>query len=553
MSASVLFSMMRYRGGAGVARAVLERGAVDFITMEPSTSIFEEMGLPRQSFTEYLPKNVEQTMEPGALKRLRELVGGIQSAKFREAYGHFDDATWERLQEAMYGVLRREFYSCMVNIEALLRCAAETDLRLLVCSEDVLPTSRSLVLKASRIGIPSLHVIHSVPCGAATSHPAVPSTHLAVYSEHTKRLYESLGVESDRIFVTGNPAWDRLAGPPRPALRRRICHELGLDPAKPVITYALTNSGHWSAAMARYPEVHIRMTEAVIEAFTVLSRKHPDWQFGLRPRPWPDTSCPIEAMVDEAREAGLARAFVDRLDPYASVALADVSLSTESNMGIEAMLLGKPVINVVVSAFGGDVYQEGFGPLYDEEDAVLPVKGVGELAPAIESAVLDDATRTRLRRARVHSIERFNGSNDGKAAQRVADLIISLMERDGRRLEHPRHPYVTARSERRERAGEYNARGEACFEAGDFDGAVAAFSEAIGEWTENALFFNNLGTALHALGSYELAWDSFVEALHVDPYLDSARQNLMAVGAVLQREDEARALLALFGVLGRDG
>ena len=72
--------------------------------------------------------------------------------------------------------------------------------------------------------------------------------------------------------------------------------------------------------------------------------------------------------------------------------------------------------------------REGFGPLYDEEDAALLVREPDELAPAIESVLLDGTTRERLLRARSRSIERFNHVNDGKAAARVADLIVSLME-----------------------------------------------------------------------------------------------------------------------------
>ena len=707
MKPSVIFAMMLLRGGEAVARAVLERIDVDLLAIDPNPALLAEEGIPCRAFADDVPKDVEQWMLPDALRRLECIAEVVEGPDFRDAFGHFDDTSWQRVKERLYDVLKRDFFPRMVDVEWMRNCAARNDVRLLVFSEDVLPSSRTLIETAKAIGIPSLQVMHSVPCGPKTAHPALTSTHLAVFSEHAGRLYESIDADPSRVAVTGNPAWDRLARPPRPGERNRLCGSLDLDPAQPVIVYSLTNSGSWSEAYAVRPQLHNQLTEAVLDAFTTLSRAHSEWQFGMRPRPGLDRTCPIDDLVARARGRGLKNVFVDRLRPYESVVLSDVVLSTESNMGIEAILLGKPAVNVCLEECGAEIFDEGFGPLYNPDDAVLQARTADAIAPAIEAALLDASVKDRLVQARARSIQRFNGENDGKAAQRVAELIVSLVEKgrasvpsvrrypsfehalaravpvdadrvlvlgenagyvadairvrgghksietrpadpdesptpadavvlsepvppgdEGRKvlrdaadcvvpggvlvapfrnkataneLDPAGHPYgglavilsqagwvlssilpareglvrecvsskttadaeawiVTAKRrspgpgrfsqalrQRRRQADALNQRGETRFSEGDVEGAAADFTAAIGLWREEAVYFNNLGTALHAIGHDEGAWKTILEALHVDPDLESARENLRVLGNALGRIDEAETILRLFG------
>ncbi len=103
------------------------------------------------------------------------------------------------------------------------------------------------------------------------------------------------------------------------------------------------------------------------------------------------------------------------------------------------------------------------------------------------------------------------------------------------------------RNERRARAAELNDRGERLFGAGDTFGALKAFTEAVRTWDREAVYLNNLATALFANGEPERAWDHVFEALHVDPTLPSSRENLRALAVHLGRGDEAEHVLTLFG------
>lgn len=109
-------------------------------------------------------------------------------------------------------------------------------------------------------------------------------------------------------------------------------------------------------------------------------------------------------------------------------------------------------------------------------------------------------------------------------------------------------PFGRERQDRRMRAGEANKRGETLYAEGDMTAAAAAFGEAIELWNQDAVYFNNLATALYALGCFDEAWSRAQEALHFDPNLQSARDNLRVIAKELGRLDEAEEILCLFGM-----
>jgi tetratricopeptide (TPR) repeat protein len=107
--------------------------------------------------------------------------------------------------------------------------------------------------------------------------------------------------------------------------------------------------------------------------------------------------------------------------------------------------------------------------------------------------------------------------------------------------------FGTARCGRREVAQERNAAGEALFAQERYADAAVAFADALREWPYEAVFYNNLAALLWTHGDMEGAWTRAREALHYDPSLEAARNNVRDMAVALGREDEANRLLSLFG------
>lgn len=544
MKPAIILGMMLGKGAPEIAETLLLEHDVEFITLEPITTEFARRGLPSRSFDEFVEDGPENPLLAEGVQRLQRAREVIQSAGLRAAYAHLDEEAWAAVQQTLLEGLRHHLVPCMLHAEGVRRCADETDLRLLVFNEDVMPHSRTMITTASAAGVPSLHMVHGILCGAITPHPAISASHIAAFSEHNKRQYEFVGADPASIHVTGNPAWDRLGRPPQWGARAEVCERLGLDASAPVITYALTDDRVLSMSCLEYPQRHTQLARAMLDAFAELQQRHPDWQFAMRPRLNYDTDPPLAELVETARGRGLKHVFIDTSSAYDSLVLSDLMISTESNIGIEAILLGKYAMDVSIPEYGGRLFHEGVGSLWDDEDAIIRVTQADQIASRIEPVLLDPAVRAGLDAARPHSVERFNQPHDARACQRVAALVARLA-----RLEPggDKSAFAQTCEELRAPAAEHNRAGEARFMQGDVEGALRHFVRALNHWDLDPAYSSNLGTALHAAGRPQDAWDAFVAAMHQDPHFQPARDNLRAVAPEVGRMREAERILWLFG------
>lgn len=727
MKPAVLLTLIR--GVELLAEALLDRADVELVTLYDKTiPLLKDKGIPFTYLLDYLPQELQFLAAWEAERRCAFLENELAGPVMRSEWPHLaaDPATWDAVAREVAVMARRDSYAQMALIEAMRCCAAQKDLRAVVVHQDICMDTKTVVFAARRLGIASLHTLHGYYYGVRNMQTDSFSDLVSVPGEPMKRLFESFGVPADRVVITGNFEWDAYARPPRPGHREKACALLGVDPDRPVLTYALTYPHRFSEVSATRLAYGRQTTEAVVEAFRSLEKSHPDWQFVLRPHP-NDPDAPKD-LADLCRRAGLERFHIDAvLSPYCSVLVSDLVACTQSNLGVEAILVGKPVVNCIIESFGGPIFREGMGALFEEDDAVINVRRVEDIAPAFEAALTDPATRARLRERRPASIRRFNDVNDGNALGRLAELVLhAVRNRDtlvprpnrfpefetaladavpgdarrilvaGRAARHvagrltearpeleievasaptpanpeperfdavvltdplphsdeadplltaavsmigegacllvaarhgaavaghvalqarawtppvpgtdppapidgysragletvlsrhgleltalielanaayhradsghtadtplgidgwvacarmrrdARGPWARERIERRRRACAANAEGESLFATGDPAAAAERFAAAIALWDAEAVFHNNLCAALYAMNRLEPAWHSACQALRLNPELEAARDNLLAVAAGLGREREAEELL----------
>jgi Flp pilus assembly protein TadD len=88
-----------------------------------------------------------------------------------------------------------------------------------------------------------------------------------------------------------------------------------------------------------------------------------------------------------------------------------------------------------------------------------------------------------------------------------------------------------------------NREGEALFERGDMDGAVARFRQAVASAPGNAYYRNNLGWALFQAGQVEDAARELAQAVRLDPRRDIAYAN---IGEVERARGNTAAAIAAY-------
>lgn len=444
-------------------------------------------------------------------------------------------------------------------IEAFQLLCAREPIGLVLVRDDNAHPGKALVLAARQMGIPSLHVMHGT-LWAPTTDSTINADVVAAFGPWTRDWYLSNGNDATRIAITGNPVWDGYLDAPMleqaPAVRR----QLRLDPGLPVVMYATTIKGLNRAADFTYWDWPHQHYAQAVRALGRLHRRRPiQLLVKLHPR---DDPAAVPDYIRLAEQAGLpVRVIRDGWADPRHIAAADLLVCSDSTIGIEAMLLNRPVVSLQLG-------QPFPLHLYDDQDGVVVVRDRTELAGAFETALFDDATQALLAERRIESVYRFNYLNDGRAGERVAQLVESLLdparadaylaegapaalrhsmsvpERQSVAWQHVLQSRTCLEQGRSSRAWAMAShalalvpdmtvahflRGHAALQRGDAHSALVELTEATRQVPDNVEYLNTLAAALDTLGQT----DEVEAVLRRALALDTQHLNTLANLAIL--------------------
>lgn len=212
--------------------------------------------------------------------------------------------------------------------------------------------------------------------------------HLAVISPVVVEALQRDGLTGVRTHITGNPAFDTLQPSPADVERRALLRErLGLSD-RTVILWPAAQLG--AVALDGRPYA---LPEQVVEAMERICVRDPNFAYILRPHP----SAPFDM------PEGMRNGLLDRglLEPGDAVLVADIVCTEVSTMGLQAALLGKPVVCVAFP-----------------DEAGFPRYGLAQIAP-----MLDDLVEIVAGRRYTAPIKDFDMPPLGSAVDNVVRLL----------------------------------------------------------------------------------------------------------------------------------
>lgn len=374
-----------------------------------------------------------------ALVQLEDLLParyprGFKSRKAVEAlHDHLEGDAWAaddlvtgaddvaRLRELLLHRVDNDIPEAVQLIDSLTAALLAYDVRLLATSEDVTGISKVATSWARARRIPSLHLSHSLALiDPYTVHAHLVADVLAVYGDRGAEGYLDLGIDPDRIVVTGNPAWDDYASlrGDRAALRARLVAKHGLDPDLPIVVFGTTWSGHMTALDTG--DSHPRTLEAFVAACADLERQGVGFNAVVKDRV-SNGAFGEETLVRMLAKAGVRRPVPHTVDDGPAWAVAaDVLVAVDSNLLVEAMLAGTAAVNLAGTAM------LPVPPSFDGAAGVVD-SAPDELAARVRELLEDPELRARRLAQAARRVGHYQlGGADGRAAQRVAEQMVRL-------------------------------------------------------------------------------------------------------------------------------
>lgn len=255
--------------------------------------------------------------------------------------------------------------------------------------------SLAFVEAARRRGIPSVCVQDGIATDAAYWR-WIGADMFVASSEEVAEILRLAGVAEERVAVSGQPRYDRLF-----EMRGRsgstAREELGISEGGPVVLFA--TQPHQSA------DYTADVTRAILQV--------PGTRLLLRPHP----AEPAGRYEAYAAEHGPRVSLATGRDLPTTILAADLVVIESSTVGLEAILLGRPV---VTANFAGTPTLVPYAERRLARRARHPAELTALIAEALAGPAPDDASGRAL--------ERFAGPFDGRAGARAADVVTRIAE-----------------------------------------------------------------------------------------------------------------------------
>ena len=368
-----------------------------------------------RTLLEMVPEQTRAQIVAESKERASSIAGDLVKGDWNSAAGNLRTGRSE-IEDVLLNKLSEKLSENMLMVAGLDAAHERDGIDLLVLNEDVLTHAKTAANWAKARGVPSLVVSHSLITGRLmTVHLEDNADRLAVFGARGAKGYLDLGMAPDRIFVTGNPAWDVYAGlvSQRDSIRSEFNRQYGLGERDHLVLFATTWSNYRSAFDddTRY-ETSLR---AAVRSVRELRELGVPIRLVVKERPPNAEQTELRARIFREEAGGQDPIVVfDNLERW--IVAADAAISFTSNVAVEAMIAGTIAINVWTPSSWFS------GPYYGAEDGVLEAS-YDKLSEMLARALGDPALRSQLQTS---AQARLNQSamSVGNAAANVAALMM---------------------------------------------------------------------------------------------------------------------------------
>lgn len=231
---------------------------------------------------------------------------------------------------------------------------------------------------------------------------------ICIYGSQGKEVLKELGIEEDRIAITGNPKYDYITSFNDKNSKRILQEKYGVIVSKKLIAIALSR---WHEKDEEWMSNLIKFSNK--NNFEIIIKLHPRYKINSQ-----DTENKIHFINENCKGKKFHLTF--DIDLNLILSSADVIISEYSNVSVEGVLLGKPVVNV---NFMKEKLEQAQN--YHKFGAVLYLEDYDKFEKTITDILDGSYNKEELEKGRQKIIDMYNYNNDGKASERIFELIIN--------------------------------------------------------------------------------------------------------------------------------
>lgn len=245
-------------------------------------------------------------------------------------------------------------------------------------TEDI--TNRVLTLISKSKGIPSYCLQHGAIMGEEAFFP-IFATKQIVYGEYEREWYFQRGGADSQIEILGHPRYDDIYN--KKHLEKKVlCKKLNIDPSKKII---------FIATQPFKTQVYVELTKQLMKDknITVI----------IKPHPWEKGRNLVSEYIHLSKVYPNIKYITTEVNIYDVISNSDLVVISNSTVGLEAMLLDKPVV-VYKSKSEERDYK------YYDELSWLVTHSIENMIQTIEKVLYDSSYSTTAKQLRDYFIQK---------------------------------------------------------------------------------------------------------------------------------------------------
>jgi UDP-N-acetylglucosamine:LPS N-acetylglucosamine transferase len=314
------------------------------------------------------------------------------------------------LSSEFYWLFWREFKRLIPQVAVAYHILEQHKPALIISADDADQRCRIYSLLARLVGIPSLLVqqgfsTRDYPEWSFFSHDVVAAMGQSSWEDMIAQ-----GVPAEKITITGHPGFDNFVLP-EPDACARLRSKLGISDGQKMILFA---SQPYYVGIFNTPHIRRVMIEAIIKSTGSLD----NIKLVVKPHPG-ESAQELKALIGKAPHVVI----VDKtMDISRLIKASDVLITFFSQVGLQALYAGKPVINVDFPGSGGN-------SLYLKSGTTWAAHSAEEITAHIRNLTGEARDREMAGREteRQHFLREMVCLPDGQATARVVQVILNMM------------------------------------------------------------------------------------------------------------------------------
>lgn len=376
-------------------------------------SILDSKGIPYINYESYVTPVLQKEIKQGSVllrsgwRKLQADTGFINTLKYEGI------SLWPAMKDLYHSIFTVLLPEAVRNIEIARQIMETEKPACLILMDDMSPLERAAGIVAKSKKIPSI-MVHSGAFGKKEPPIQQVADKVCVWGEMMRDLALKRKGDLDTFVITGNPGFDYQLNKLRELDKSPLYEDICLKSDKDVVIFT---SGAASSVVKDTFSPERR--EADISAIYRAIKQLPGLQFVTKLHPAETPELHLRLIKDLKLDNVKVVKFIS---VYYLLSISELLITFESTTAVEAMLLERPVITINMSG------QPDVMP-FASSGATIGVYKEEEIVPTIKAALCDENIRNSLAERRKEFIYKYAYLQDGKAASRVAELVMQLCEK----------------------------------------------------------------------------------------------------------------------------